>query len=259
MTRLRRLVPWLVLLLILAAAGGALVLVSAGILVLPPRYDPWAPLDISEEPGFLTRYKLSRLEGEPARCHAALAPTALRFTPQPDRPAPADGPNQGCSLTGTVRVDRSGVAFNGGFVATCPVAAAWMLFEIHALQPAARKHFGQPVARVRHLGTYACRNLYNRESGRRSEHATANAIDIAAFVLKDGTQISLLRDWREPEKTGPEAAEAGPAGGDARRAAFLREIRDGACRFFDVVLGPEYNEAHRDHFHFDMGGFRSCR
>jgi len=36
-------------------------------------------------------------------------------------------------------------------------------------------------------------------------------------------------------------------------------VRDGACRFFDVVLGPDYNDAHRDHFHLDMGAYRACR
>jgi hypothetical protein len=39
----------------------------------------------------------------------------------------------------------------------------------------------------------------------------------------------------------------------------LRALRAGACRFFDVVLSPDFNEAHRDHFHFEMGRFRACR
>ena len=36
--------------------------------------------------------------------------------------------------------------------------------------------------------------------------------------------------------------------------AVLRRVRDGACRGFSTVLSPEYNAAHRDHFHFDMAG-----
>jgi hypothetical protein len=47
--------------------------------------------------------------------------------------------------------------------------------------------------------------------------------------------------------------------GDGGKAAFLRALRDGACRIFNVTLGPDYNEAHRDHFHFDMGPRRACR
>lgn len=39
-------------------------------------------------------------------------------------------------------------------------------------------------------------------------------------------------------------------GGDA--AAFLRELHAGACPVFGTVLGPEANDAHRDHLHVDM-------
>ena len=89
-----------------------------------------------------------------------------------------------------------------------------------------------------------CRNINHSTEGRRSEHATANAIDLAGFVLADGQQITLKDDW---------------SGSNARRSEFLRALRDGACDFFDVVLSPDYNEAHRDHFHFDMGSYRTCR
>ncbi len=40
---------------------------------------------------------------------------------------------------------------------------------------------------------------------------------------------------------------------------LLRDARRGACRFFDGVLGPDYNAAHRDHFHLETGGFGMCR
>lgn len=94
-----------------------------------------------------------------------------------------------------------------------------------------------------HAGSYAYRNINHRVGGRRSEHATANAIDVTGFVFSDGTRITLVQDWT----------------GNSRRQAFLRDVRNGACRFFDAVLSPEFNEAHRDHFHFDMGRFRACR
>lgn len=229
---------WTAALLLLAATGGA-ALVGTGTVTLPPRYDPWAPLDIGETPNLLTRFKLSRLEGAPRQCRAVLGAAGLRFTPVEDRRT-----GDGCGLRDAVQVGRSAVAFNSGFTVTCPLAAAWMLFETHTLQPAAERHFGQRVARVRHLGSYACRNLYGRAEGRRSQHATANAIDIAGFTLADGTTIALPGDWM-------------PA--DARKGAFLRDVRDGACGFFRAVLGPDYNEAHRDHFHLDMGPYRVCR
>ncbi|HYF90399.1 extensin family protein [Azospirillum sp.] len=234
-----RLLRWLALLVLLALAG-ATAGVWGGLIVVPPRYDPWAPLDLRAEPDWLTGFKLSRLERDPELCRAALGNTNLRFTPMPDRPS-----DENCALQGVVRVSRTDITFSSGFIATCGLAAAWTLFETHALQPAAQTHFGQKVARVEHLGTYACRNVYGRAEGRRSEHAGANAIDLGGFVLADGTRISVLNDWKKT--------------GDARKAAFLRDVRDGACRFFDVVLGPDYNEAHRNHFHLDMGVFSTCR
>lgn len=33
---------------------------------------------------------------------------------------------------------------------------------------------------------------------------------------------------------------------------FLKRVHSEACQYFGTVLGPEANEAHRDHFHFDM-------
>ncbi|NYZ12648.1 extensin family protein [Azospirillum sp. RWY-5-1] len=233
-----RLLRW-VSLLVLAGLAVLAPLVWQGVIVLPEAYDPWAPLRIDAEPGLLTRHKLHRLEEDGVLCRLVLHGAGQPFTPVPDRQTA-----EGCGFTDAVRVERTGVRFNDGVTATCAVAAAWLLFERHALQPAAEAHFGSRVVGVRHLGTYSCRNLYGRAEGRRSEHATGNAIDIAGFTLADGTRIALPADWDSA---------------DPRKAAFLRDARNGACRFFDVVLGPDYNAAHRDHFHLDMGRFRACR
>nr|WP_211113840.1 extensin family protein [Azospirillum picis] len=238
-------IRWLTLLLLLAVLAGGAAL-WGGLVAVPPRYDPWAPLDLRAEPDWLTGFKLARLADDPQQCRAALGNTELRFTALPDR----DG-GENCPLRDVVRVARSEVAFSSGFMATCGLAAAWTLFEANVLQPAAERRFGRRVARVEHLGTYACRNVYGRAAGRRSEHASANAIDLAAFVLADGTRISVLNDWGD-------AGVGGRPDGESK-AAFLRDLRDGACRFFDVVLGPDYNAAHRNHFHLDMGRFGVCR
>ncbi|WP_442908031.1 extensin family protein [Halomonas sp. IOP_31] len=40
---------------------------------------------------------------------------------------------------------------------------------------------------------------------------------------------------------------------------FLREAQSGACGLFGTVLGPEYNAAHANHFHFGMRGMSFCR
>jgi hypothetical protein len=99
------------------------------------------------------------------------------------------------------------------------------------------------VTRLEHFGSYSCRNVYGRTNAPLSRHATADAVDIAGFTLASGARIRVIDDW----------------GGADRNGVFLRAVRDGACRVFDGVLSPDYNLAHRDHFHFDRGGFRVCR
>lgn len=106
---------------------------------------------------------------------------------------------------------------------------SYALFERHVLQPAALDIYGQPLARVEHVGSFACRNVYNREDGRRSQHASANALDISGFRLADGRRIRLATDWA----------------GESADGRFLRRVRDGACASFNAVLGPDYNAAHR--------------
>jgi hypothetical protein len=116
------------------------------------------------------------------------------------------------------------------------------------LQPAAERHFGARVVRIEHFGSYNCRRIYGRSQGDWSEHATANALDVAGLVLSDGTRASVIRDWK----------------GEGPKARFLRDVRDGACRMFTTVLSPDYNAAHRDHLHLDLAdrgamGWRACR
>lgn len=118
-----------------------------------------------------------------------------------------------------------------------------MLWERQVAAPAARRHFDAELSRVQHYGIYSCRRLYGRDSGEYSEHATANAIDLAAFAIDDGQQVSVLRDWDDKGAKG----------------AFLREVHEGGCGIFGTSLGPDYNDAHADHFHVDMRGWNSCR
>lgn len=203
---------------------------------LPPRWNPWAPLDVREAPNLVTRFKLSRLQGDPELCQLALTSSPLRYTALPD-----SAPVAGCPLFNSVRISGSDLAFSSSFISTCELAVAFALFERHGLQPTAQQMFGQRVVRIDHLGSFACRNIGG--SQRRSQHASANALDIAGFQLADGRHISVARDWA----------------GEGDKARFLRQVRDAACEHFNVTLGPDYNAAHHDHFHLDRGRFRMCR
>lgn len=221
--------------LVVFAIGAAL---HRDVLRIPLRLNPWATLDIHASPNFLTRFKLDRLSQDAALCHRVLATSTLRYEGLTDRDT---GP--GCGFHNAVRIDATSAQLEESFSLTCRTAVSLALWETHVLQPAALASFGQPVATIEHFGSYSCRNVYGRTNATRSQHATAEAWDVAGFTLAGGRKIRVLADW---ERAGAEAA-------------FLRTVRDGACRFFDGVLSPDYNEAHRDHFHLDRGRYRICR
>lgn len=207
-------------------------------LMTHPQHNPWAPLDLRDPPGWATPTKLAGLKNDVSQCRAVLDRSRVRFT---GLPATGEEP---CLRTDRTRLENYPLRPSRPIV-TCPVAAALELWRRNTLEPAARDIMGQGLLTVEHLGTFSCRRLYGREEGAFSEHATANAIDIAGFRFEDGTTISVLRDW----------------GGSDRKAQFLREARNGACAAFATVLSPDYNAAHTDHFHFDQSSrWRSvCR
>lgn len=216
------------LMLLLALAG---LLAGRVWLEEHPEHNPWAPLDLRDPPGWATATKLSALARDVPACRAVLTRSQVEYTTLP----PA---GQGaCARPDRTRLDAYPFAPDRP-ATTCAVAIALERWERDVLTPAAKAHFESKIERVEHLGAFSCRRLYGRGSGPWSEHATGNAVDIAGFVLADGTRVSVLRDW----------TARGP------KAAFLRRIRDGACDSFSTVLSPDYNAAHADHLHLDMRG-----
>ena len=205
---------------------------------IPDAWSPLATLRIDEKPNLLTRFKLSRLSGDGRLCGNVLSTADMSFERLSDRET---GP--GCSFHDAVRIDGTTARVGKPFTLTCRAAVSLALWERHVLQPAAIEYLGAPVAELEHFGSYACRNIYNRPDATRSRHATAEAVDIAGFGLADGRRIRVMHDWSE--------------GSDEGR--FLHDVRDGACSFFDGVLSPDYNAAHRDHLHLDRGSYRMCR
>ncbi|MCA1748664.1 MAG: extensin family protein, partial [Sphingomonadales bacterium] len=194
-----------------------------------PEDLPWTELDLTGPVGAFTGQKLARLTEDPAACRAKLDEAGVGFTALPaHRPSPGCGYADGLRPAGGTQ--RLSFAPDPPLI-SCPVQAGLALWEWHVVQPVAIELFGQEVARIEHLGGYGCRRLYGESEGRWSEHATADAIDIAAFVLADGTRISVLEDWD----------------GEGEHAAFLRRVRDGGCDLFATVLSPDYNAAHADH------------
>lgn len=144
--------------------------------------------------------------------------------------------SHGCRAIGSVQLLQVGTPTRNLGAMTCQLADRYARWTREVLQPAAQRHFGRQVTLVETFGTYTCRNIAG--TGRLSEHAKANAVDISAFQLDDGRRITVLDGWN---------------GNDRREREFLRDLHRGGCEQFEIVLGPDANADHRNHFHFDMG------
>ena len=222
-------------LLIWAINAGAAVM---GYRWLPSYYNPFVPLNLDDPPGKITQFKLRRLT--PEACTRLLSEANQKRLIQTQAMANSTGD---CPLSDVVRVRNFGpVTLSSSFIASCPLALSSALFIQQQARPLTKTMMGSELARVEHLGSFACRNIYHRPDARRSEHATADALDISGFQLADGQKVTVLAGWRN-EKTQP----------------WLRALLSASCDYYGNGLGPEYNAAHANHFHLGMRGFGLCR
>ena len=229
----------------------------------PPGYRPYSPAPISRptlpgpsayvapgtgvidqaiDNGTLAR--VQRATGSLGQCEAELASARVVFSPTPDRVNSAT-----CGLTdaGVLGADMGTVArmIPGDVTMTCALATAVSVWRRQSVEPAARELLGSDVVAIEHMGVYACRGVRNDtgETARPSAHSRAAALDFSGVRLRDGRHITVRGDWN--------------AGG--AEAAFLRRIRDDACRVFGTTLSPDYNAAHHDHLHLEAERGRLCR
>lgn len=148
-----------------------------------------------------------------------------------------DGPGT-CGITWPIRT----TAFAGGSVGLtsrqilgCPIIPSIDTWLMQTVQPAAQLYFGQRVVDLR-AGSYNCRSRNNRYGAKVSEHGYGNALDVMAFRLADGREVTIKGGWR----------------GAQEEQDFLREVFVGACSYFTTVLGPGSDMFHYDHFHLDL-------
>ena len=165
------------------------------------------------------------------QCMASLKTKSVRFSGLPDKSF-----NGGCRTIDTIKLMDFGTPTTNLGAMTCPLADNFTDWARYAVGPAAKLYLKSEVVRIETMGTFNCRNINGGQSGKLSQHAFANAVDVSAFVLRDGRRISVLDGWR----------------GSGEEQAFLRRLHQSACKRFGTVLGPDYNSAHANHFHFDM-------
>lgn len=208
---------------------------------VPPQHLPWRQLNVDAPMGLASKAQLMRVSFSPSSTCTSLARGSEAMKSIPAKPLNGDGP---CGWKAArLMYGSSTVTLSlGEATLQCPLALGQYMWlrEVDAL---AITHLGSGLAVLQHAGSYSCRRQRGNGSGAWSEHAFANALDVTGFTLNDGRVISVLKDWD----------------GETERKKFLRGVRDKGCKIFRVTLSPDYNAAHRDHFHFDMGPYSSCR
>ena len=205
--------------------------------IIPRPYNPLVPINLDDPPNLMTGTKLWLMEGNSEACFTALKSSNAVFKIVPVH---TETFRPGCELHDTVIVSKFSRATIAPEEMRCDVALRLYLLERHDIQPLARRHFGKYVSELVDFGSYSCRNIHG--SIRLSEHATANAYDLAGFRLAGGKTVTLKQGWN----------------GDAASRNFLRDLRIRSCLLFNMVLSPGYNADHADHFHVDMGLWRGC-
>ncbi|MEP1231640.1 MAG: extensin family protein [Litorimonas sp.] len=207
---------------------------------------PWRHLSPEAPLGFATKTQFLRLSLSPSNMCMDMAESIKPLSSAavlPHRPYTTNsrrvcGWDVARNVSQSANIKLSPDAVN----MQCPLSVASYLW-MREIDKIAKKDLGSSISEVIHYGTYSCRKQNGNTSGQWSEHAFANAWDVAGFKLKNGSVITVKNGWDD----------------DSAEAQFLRRTRDTACKIFNVTLSPDFNAAHADHFHLDMGPTRTCR
>lgn len=226
--------------LLLAALLLAAVVLALRQGALPAGWSPLPAIDLAEPSSWLVDWRLSDVGRDAQLCARVLQPPWIEASAVADAEL-----KDGCGWTNGIRLTAAGGARLHVDRITCELAAGLALWIAHEVQPRAQDMLGAKVSSIQHLGGYACRSIKGSPvwAGVRSQHARANALDLTGFTLSNGRQVNVARHWAA----------------DSPEARFLHAIHARACRYFRVAIGPDFNAAHGNHFHYDRGIFSACK
>ncbi|MCJ8509470.1 extensin family protein [Rhizobium lemnae] len=155
-----------------------------------------------------------------------------------------------CGIEKPIRLTRPlpGIKLSDPSPLRCKAALALSHWLKDTVQPTLKVAFpDKKITGVRNAASYTCRKRNHAETGKISEHAKGNAIDVIALEFDKGDAIEMKPKTEDPTMEG----------------AFQRTVTAGACLHFRTVLSPGSDATHEDHLHLDIlerkGGYRYCR
>lgn len=182
-----------------------------------------------------------------ASCRELLDFHGVDYEPGPEQPGVEDPV--------TVTPPIAGIAYRGLYQ-DAPRETFFMDCELAlSLVRAAPMLGSRDIVEVADLGVYNYRCIGGEGTPPDcprgvSWHAYAKAIDIAGFTTGDGLYYSVEDDWVIDPESEP-TCEAGTEGGaDTLLHELICELK--AQDVWNIVLTPNYNSAHRNHFHVDL-------
>ncbi len=167
------------------------------------------------------------------------------------KPLPPVGSADSCGAPAPVEVTAiAGVKLAPAATLSCPMVAALHHWVTDTLQPLAQSMLATRVTSIANASSYVCRSRNHIAGAKISEHARANALDMASFTYARADLPAGWAQWL--------GADGKPVAG-----SFIERVRLGACSDFTTVLGPGADEYHGDHFHLDVlarkNGYRICQ
>jgi len=121
-----------------------------------------------------------------------------------------------------------------------------------ALDDLAARVAARGVTEIVHYGIY--RDAPLPAQGRPRHHVAGLAIDIAAFVKKDGTRLDVRRDFRgrigTKTCTDADLPRGAPTPGTHELRGLLCDVVE--ARTFHQILTPNHDHRHVDHFHLEV-------
>jgi hypothetical protein len=182
------------------------------------------------------------------RCEAELAHRSIAHA----RVSDARGVLAPIRLTGPLR----GVEFHSVLPSSLRAGSPYEIMDcrlvlaLHDFAAILAKH---DVVEVIHLSAYRPPSKAWPSGRVASRHPGALALDVGAFVLRDGTRLDVEKHFhgRIGTKT------CGPGTGPSPATPEATTLRNIVCeaadqRLFNVELTPDYNWQHRNHFHLEV-------